>query len=297
MSQARVQTPKEHRFTLNGVELCCFEWHGDPERSDEAPVLLVHATGFHARCWDQVVARLNGRRAFAVDMRGHGRSDKQGPLTWDVFGEDLAQLVRTLNLEGAVGVGHSMGGHSLVQAAAANPAAFRRLLLLDPVIFPPDRYLPGQPPGDYRDHPTARRRNQWSSWEAMFQRFADRAPFSHWDPAVLEDYCRYGLALADDGDGYVLACPPWVEASVYVNSLDADIHDQVAGLQVPVTVVRAKAPPAQRESMDFSSSPTWPGLAATFPHGRDLHLPDHSHFIPMEDPELVADLILDHRGD
>lgn len=295
MSAERLQTPTEHRVRVNGIELSCFEWPARNGAGEQPPVLLVHATGFHARCWDQVVARLNGRRVFAVDMRGHGRSDKQGPLTWDVFGEDLAQLVRTLELHGAVGVGHSMGGHSLVQAAAANPEGFRRLLLLDPVIFPPDRYQPGQAPADYRDHPTARRRNQWSSWEAMFKRFADRAPFSHWNPAVLEDYCRWGLVPADDGDGYVLACPPWVEASVYVNSLDADIHEQVAALPVPVTVVRAKAPPAQREAMDFSSSPTWPDLAARFPRGRDLHLADHSHFIPMEAPDLVADLICDEQ--
>ncbi|QIT56103.1 alpha/beta hydrolase [Aquisalimonas sp. 2447] len=296
MSREQTSSPEEHRYSVNGVTLSCFEWPADRDHASEPPVLLVHATGFHARCWDQVVSRLDGRRVLAVDMRGHGRSAKQAPLTWDVFGEDLAQLVRLLGLDGAVGVGHSMGAHSLVQAAAANRGAFRRLLLLDPVIFPPDRYVPDQLPGDYRDHPTARRRNQWSSWEAMYERFTNRAPFCHWENAVLEDYCRWGLVPAEDGDGYVLACPPWVEASVYVNSLGADIHAQVAGLPVPVTVVRAKAPPAQRESMDFSSSPTWPDLAASFPNGRDLHLPGHSHFIPMEDPDLVADLIVDDQG-
>ncbi len=285
--------PGERYVQANGVSLCCFEWPATPERRHEPAVLLVHATGFHARCWDQVVAHLPGRHVYAVDMRGHGRSDTRGPLSWDTFGEDLSELATALGLDGAIGVGHSMGGHSLVQAAAAHPGAFRELLLLDPVIFPPDWYTPGQPPGDYREHPTARRRNQWPSWQAMFERFRDRSPFRDWDPAVLEDYCRWGLLPDEAGDGYVLACPPWVEASIYVNSLGADVHPLLPGITVPVTVVRAKSPPAERESMDFSSSPAWAGLAAAFPQGRDLHLAERSHFIPMEDPGLVARLIVD----
>jgi lipase len=36
------------------------------------------------------------------------------------------------------------------------------------------------------------------------------------------------------------------------------------------------------------ASPTAPDLASYFPQGRDEHFPDHSHFLPMEDPRLVA---------
>jgi len=43
--------------------------------------------------------------------------------------------------------------------------------------------------------------------------------------------------------------------------------------------------------MDFSASPTWPELAAQFPRGQDVHLPELTHFIPMQDPQLVADFI------
>jgi pimeloyl-ACP methyl ester carboxylesterase len=49
--------------------------------------------------------------------------------------------------------------------------------------------------------------------------------------------------------------------------------------------------------MDFSKSPTWPGLAAALPRGRDVFLPDHTHFIPMEDPALVARFIIDEAAE
>ena len=38
----------------------------------------------------------------------------------------------------------------------------------------------------------------------------------------------------------------------------------------------------------MSASPTWPGLAAALPNAEDVFLPEHSHFMPMEAPELVA---------
>jgi hypothetical protein len=48
--------------------------------------------------------------------------------------------------------------------------------------------------------------------------------------------------------------------------------------------------------MDFASSPTWESLAAQFPRGRDVYLPELSHFMPMQDPELTARFIADEHA-
>jgi lipase len=269
------------RIAVNGVELALFEWPWSGP-----PLLFVHATGFHARCWDRVVAGLPGRHCYAVDMRGHGRSDKPPPpYAWRSFGEDVAALARVLGLAGAVGVGHSMGGHSVALAAAREPAAFAALLLLDPVILSPERY------GVVRseEHFAARRRDRWASPDEMVARFADRPPFSRWDPAVLRDYCDHGLLPAPDGDGFVLACPPAIEAAIYAASTarDADIYAEVAALDLPVRVVRSARRP-EPGAVDMGASPTAPDLASRFRRGEDIPLPDRSHFIPMEAPGLVA---------
>lgn len=288
--------PEQHQQRLNGVDLCWFRWRGS--EPGLAPVLLVHATGFHARCWDQVVRHLPGREVIAVDMRGHGRSGKEAPITWDSFGQDLIALVEHLELRGAVGVGHSMGGHTLVQAAAARPEAFCRLLLIDPVIMEPAFYAAPPAWGEGEEHPTAKRRNHWQSWQEMRDRFADRLPFSAWDPQVLEDYCRWGvLPQSDGGEGWVLACPPRIEAAIYMGSSGRNIHDLLPGITLPVTVLRARPRSADRDPMDFSTSPTWPELASQFPNGRDVFLPQLSHFIPMEQPELVAEYVLGGAAD
>jgi hypothetical protein len=81
------RTPVESRLLVNSIELALFDRPGEC-----APILFVHATGFHARCWDQVILGVPGRRCIAVDLRGHGRSSKEPPHDWDALGRDIAAL-------------------------------------------------------------------------------------------------------------------------------------------------------------------------------------------------------------
>lgn len=284
----------ENYIEVNGVRLCWFEW--EPEHRSDGTTLFVHATGFHARCWNQTVKRLPDRHVIAVDMRGHGRSDKSGPFSWDVFGADVTEFVEALNLEKITGVGHSMGGHSVVQAAARHPARFEKLVLVDPVILSPEIYRQSASLHDAwlsesGEHPVARRRNHFDDARAMFDNLAGRGGYAAWQDEVLHDYCQYGLLPNPDGEGCVLACPPRVEAAIYMGSSGTDIYDQIETIDLPVTVLRARQREADRGEMDFSKSPTWEGLAERFQNGTDVYLPEMTHFIPMQDPQLVADYI------
>lgn len=256
---------------------------------EDPPIVLLHATGFHARCWDDVIARIPGRRAIAFDARGHGLSSKpEPPYHWRGFGGDAAALADAMGVRGSVGVGHSMGAHSVTLAAALNPSAFSELVLVEPVIFPEAWYRGARP-----DLPmVSRRKNHWASWDDMFQRFKDRRPFDRWNRKVLLDYCEFGLLPVPEGRGYVLACPPAIEASVYRASTEpeANIYREIASIQIPVRVIRAGR--FSEVAHDFSASATVPDLATRFPNARDFHFPDHSHFLPMEAPDLAADLIV-----
>ncbi len=282
----RTDEPRAFRVPGDGVELQAYEWPGD------GPVLFfAHATGFHARCWDQVIRRLPGHRAIAIDMRGHGLSEKpEPPYRWSHFGRDVAAAARHLGLRGALAIGHSKGGHAVVRAAALEPDAFGALLLVDPVIGPRGyRRTMGED-----EHFAARRRNEWASPEEMVERFAGREPFSRWDPAVLRDYCRYGLVPNPAGAGFVLACPPRIEAATYAGAYNDpegdDVYQAIAAIRVPVRVLRARER-SEGVPMDMSGSPTAPDLASHFARGEDLPVPQYSHFIPMEAPAFVADQV------
>lgn len=301
-----VRAPIEASLTVNGVSLTYFEWGRD---AGGDPLLLVHATGFHARCWDQVVAHVGRRRVIAIDQRGHGRSDRVPRIRWRDFGRDVADVVRRLDLRAIVGVGHSAGGHAMVEAAALEPARFRRLVLIDPTIMAPDHYAArgSDADGAWIDvadnpHPAAKRRRYFGSIDEMIERLRERPSFARFTPQALRDYCAWGLVprcdrsagATDDGSAvFELACSPEMEGAVYSGALgNPAIHDYVRAVTLPVTLLRAMEPPTPADLADFRYSPTWPALACEFHDARDIHRPDRTHFLPMEDPALVAATIL-----
>jgi lipase len=278
-----VTAPELKFIDSGGVRIALWDWPGDGP-----PLLFAHATGFHGRCWDELIRRCPGRRAVAIDFRGHGRSCKpEPPYPWRSFGLDLAAAAEALDLRNAIGIGHSMGGHSIVACAIERPETFGSLVLVDPTIFTPAYY------GAQRFHDTSfikRRRNVWKSPDEMFERFHKRPPFDRWQPQILRDYCEYGLL--PDGDNFVLACPPEIEASIYQhsNAPDSNLYPWIPSIALPVTVMRG-GHEWRTDTFDLSSSPTAADLATKFPNGRDVPLEGHSHYIPMESPDLVVERI------
>src|SRR4029453_1965948 len=80
-------------------------------------------------------------RVVAVDLRGHGESDKpHGPYPMLTHAEDLAYIIAHLVLGKVVAVGHSMGGLTVLQLAAAYPDHVAAIVMVDPAPFvrPPE---------------------------------------------------------------------------------------------------------------------------------------------------------------
>lgn len=283
-----MQEDREFRVDIGDIELSVVEWLGTGD-----PILLLHATGFHSRCWYEVVKNLPGRHIYAVDLRFHGRSGDAGEVDWKLMAGDIRILIEQLELTRIIGVGHSIGGHLLARVAAQRPGLFRRLVLIDPVIQSPERYrhfretLAGL---GAADHPVSRRKNNWRDAQEMFERFRDKAPFNTWQPAVLRDYCDYALSPPGDEDYHTLACDPINEAGIYMHQEgNEDLYEMLPDIHVPAVLLRA--PPAEGNLPDFAASPTWTELASALPDCEEIYLPDHNHFIPMQDPELVARVI------
>ena len=114
---------------INGVRLGLRE-AGDPVAP---PALLLHGSGSNARTWDRFAARLTaaGRRAIAVDLRGHGTSARPGHYALTALRDDVLALVDHLALHDAVLIGHSVGAHAALAAAQQAPETVGRLVLED----------------------------------------------------------------------------------------------------------------------------------------------------------------------
>lgn len=281
--------PLSYRVDLGSHKLNISEWQ--PERRGESTtLLLLHATGFHGRVWDEVVSLLPHQHIIAWDMRGHGRSDSCESYNWLEIRADFIALIKQLELELPVVVGHSIGGWCAAATAAIQPDVLGNILLIDPVIVVPGLYESQMSHADMtvKSHPVSKRRNSWNSWEEMRDHFKDRKPFASWTDASLESYCRHGLIDNPDAEGMMLACHPEVEASIYVNSQRGTVEDDLGRIESYVRVMRAAPKTLDQNLTDFTGSPTWPELAAHLPRADDVFLPHLSHFMLMEDPKLIA---------
>jgi alpha-beta hydrolase superfamily lysophospholipase len=77
------------------------------------------------------------------DHRGYGDAETVDPATieWQQYGNDALAAARHLSAQHdgqpIVGIGHSMGGASLLMAALQEPELFSALFVFEPIVFPP----------------------------------------------------------------------------------------------------------------------------------------------------------------
>ena len=76
---------------------------------------------------------LPGRHVLALDLRGHGRSGKTPPFSWDSYGNDLVAWAEYLGLAGAMAAGHSMGGYA--NNLVARKDSLRSSKKLSPIAY------------------------------------------------------------------------------------------------------------------------------------------------------------------
>jgi pimeloyl-ACP methyl ester carboxylesterase len=106
---------------------------GDP------PILLVHGwTCDHTYFAPQFERYQREHRVVAVDLRGHGQSDKpEQDYTMTGFADDLAWLCDELGLIKPVVIGHSMGGVIALELAARHPDLPAAIVAVDSPLLPP----------------------------------------------------------------------------------------------------------------------------------------------------------------
>lgn len=263
-----------------------YEWEGN------SPTLVFcHATGFHGRIWGRVIEKLEGCHCISIDLRGHGKStNTKPPYPWDSFVPDVIKIIETMQLRNVVGIGHSMGGHVITSVATKMDDIVKGLVLCDPSLFVDQRYRREDEAGkpDY-SHPVSKRRNEWESPSQMYERLSQHKNFASWEKAVLMDYCQHGLEK--QGSSYRLSCPPSAEAAMYGAYINPAVLESLKSYEKPVSILLARAMKSTESFDDFGPSITRNDLGNMFPNATVKRYPQHSHFLPMENPNLIADAI------
>jgi non-heme chloroperoxidase len=93
--------------TKDGTQIFYKDW------GKGQPVVFSHGWPLNADAWDEQLYffAANGYRAIAHDRRGHGRSTQTSSGNdMDTYADDLAALVKELDLKDVIHIGHSTGG-------------------------------------------------------------------------------------------------------------------------------------------------------------------------------------------
>jgi pimeloyl-ACP methyl ester carboxylesterase len=113
---------------VNGLSLY-YETHGDGEG---APLVMLHGGFGTGDMFGPVLTELaKARRVITVDLQGHGRTaDVDRPLRYETMADDVAGLIRHLNLAEADVLGYSLGGGTALRLAIQHPDLVRRLVIV-----------------------------------------------------------------------------------------------------------------------------------------------------------------------
>lgn len=96
-------------------------------------MLFFHGITSNSAVFEPVMDEFADRfTTIAVDQRGHGLSDKpsSGYQAKD-YADDIAALIKTLDMGPAILVGHSLGSRNSVTAAARHPDLVRSVIAID----------------------------------------------------------------------------------------------------------------------------------------------------------------------
>ncbi|BBX98734.1 alpha/beta hydrolase [Mycobacterium lacus] len=142
-------TRTERNFEgLGGARIVYDVW--TPDAPARAVVVLAHGLGEHARRYDHVARRFGeaGLVTYALDHRGHGRSDGKRLLVRDIaeFTTDFDTLVAIATREHpglkCVLLGHSMGGAIVFAYGVERPDNYDLMVLSGPAVAAQDLVHP-----------------------------------------------------------------------------------------------------------------------------------------------------------
>jgi len=265
---------------------------------DGSVIHLAHANGFPPGAYEPLVAALRPNYhliGLAARPLWPGSRPESAP-TWQPMASDLIEALDRSARNGVIsppmiGVGHSLGGVLTLWAAIRRPDLFRAVILIDPVIFPPNRLrllwllrLVGL----HRRLPlvraTLRRRRTWPSRLACREHLASKPFFAGWPLVSLDAYVNSGTQERSDGQVELIYPPEW-EAHIFATT-PTDIWRYVPQLRTPVLAIRGER------------SPTFPAesmarLARLLPHAHTVTIPDSDHMVPLERPMETAAAIHD----
>lgn len=250
---------------VDGVRIACWDQgRGDP------PLLFVHGWCCDHTYWAPQAAALSAdHRIVTLDLPGYGASERpRRSYSMPQYATEVLAGAHALELGRPLLVGHSMGGLIAFLAAAAAPQQVRGVVLVDPA-FGPEAPSPEAEQG-YRAFAAAL---HGEAYQDLLRQFIEGAFFTPATPAWVREKVLAGMPAADQ--------------QVMASCFDAIIADALAlpdTCPVPGLWVAASKPVVAAADMAAQVTARWPSV-------RVVQIPEVGHFVQLEAPDRLNDLI------
>lgn len=276
-----------------GCRLAVWEW-GD----EAAPLLVVAHGGFDfAGTLDAFAPMLAdaGWRVLSWDHRGHGDSEQTLLYSWPADIRDAAFVLDAVADGPVPAIGHSKGGNILLALAEAQPHRFRKLVNMDgiptasraPDVSERDRtkLLSGELAAwlDHRRRLAGHQRRP-DTLDGLARRRATM------NPRLPIEWLRYLVTVGGrrDEDGWRWKIDPSLKLGGFGPRRAEWAQLSLASLGMPFLGILATVP----EEMGWASpiEEIRPHLP---PEGELVAMADTGHFVHIERPREVADIVLE----
>lgn len=228
----------------------------------EPALVLVHGFTDTSRSFSLLEPHLAGRRLIMPDLRGHGASPAGKGFGITDFADDIAGLIRRLQLDRPVVVGHSLGAMVAIALAARHEELIAGLVVMAGTLKP-----------DFAsDHPLV------AGVQALRDPISPADPFYDWwhdcRPGVPQPFLA-GLAK----DASAMPAARW--RAILEEIRRADLTSAAQGVQTPTLIIAGACDPLFGEAHQQA---LWRCLAGA----RLVRAEACGHNPHWEDPAFVA---------
>ena len=284
------QSPRDEWVTVDGMSFHYRDWGGSGQ-----PVLLLHGLASTSHIWDMVAPILAQNYAvIALDQRGHGETDKPTHgFDFATVTQDALGIIKHIGGPAPVVVGHSWGGSVALELAVRAPESVKGMAWVDGGMINASARYPTVEDAKFEMSPPD---FSGVKVESFMERVRTRHQGAGMAPGSHEVVMANFEVLEDN------TIKARLTRANHLRIIEAlwdhhptDLYKQV---QCPVLIMPARQQDlSATEERDQRRMMSVGGAEEQLPKSKTIWLENSIHDVPLQRPELVADLINSHIAD
>ena len=284
------QAPSDEWATIDGLNFHYRDWGGSGR-----PLVLLHGLASTCHIWNLVAPILAEDHAvIALDLRGHGESDKPNHgYDFASVSKDVLGVIGQRGEDAPVVIGHSWGGSVALELAVMAPESVKGMAWIDGGMIDTSARYPTVEDAKFEMAPP-----DFSG--VKVEGFLERVRTRYLDNGIAPEVADIVLANFEVQEDQTIKAR--LTRANHLRIIEAlwehrpvELYGKV---QCPVLIMPARQQktsatqePGQRRFMPLDEA------EQKLPNSKTVWLEDSIHDVPLQRPELVADLIKGHLAD